>query len=76
MPPTIQKSDFRWPRYKARQRIRWRLSTISIIENHVKVAGLVLLSLKFFGFKKTTKLIIVIIRAYMKGTKAILRSYC
>ncbi len=74
MPPTIQYSDFRWPRYKAMQRIRWRLSIESIMENQVRVAGLVLLSLKFLGFKKTTKLIMVMMRAYKKGKKAILRS--
>jgi len=76
IPPTIQYSDFRWPRYKAMHRMRCILSIKSIIENQVRVAGLVLLSLKFFGLKKTIKLIIVIMRAYTKGKKAILISCC
>ena len=74
MPPTTHFSDFRCPRYKARQRIKWRLSSKSIIENQLRVAGLVLLSLKFFGLKKTIKLIMVMMRAYTKGTKATLMS--
>lgn len=62
-PPNIQYSDFKWPRNKARESIRWGLSSKSIKENQNRVAGLVLLSLKLLGLEKTTKLIRVIKRA-------------